>query len=713
MKIKLTYEFLIAFFLFCAIVSALGFSISPDDQSNELYKKGIEALKARDTLQAEKFFKESIRENADAPSYFELAKIYLNRNTYLSRNFAYEDLRMAVLKEPNNIEYKYLYAKICQDFARFAAFDQYYKILALDSNQVAAWIDLAEMKEKDFSEYNNSVRAMGDEFYGPLQEYADQDFAEAEKFFKHALAVDSTNYDAILKLSLLYEKAGRPAQGIPFLKRLIKNNKADKEVHLCLGLLYYQTYKIKESYEEYKNALQLMNEDEKKDFTFNSVKFLLKPAFDDTIKKMNDDELKEFIDLYWKFSDPLNLTEYNERLLEHYSRVAYANLYFSVPKMGIVGWKSNRGEIVLRYGEPLNVVRIRPQMGDSRALMKTDVWNYKDMTFGFSDMASSGNFLFASPAGEKDKVAPQYGGDSQTDIENLRKVRYTYYEPKFDGPKFDVQYNIAQLKSYKKRNHIDLIVSYTLAAAESLRVANDYRIDHDMGIFIFDKNYEEIISSRKHFENFSVANDLIYTPKEKLLVNTVDVQTLPDSGYVALEIRRTADNGTSANREKINIRKFSNTHLDISDLFLLSRIDTANFSDHFVKRNNLYLQPNPTNQFDKDHQPNLYYEVYNLSADSRGLTNFEQKIIVSEFREEEGFSVEQAVKSVLDVLGIGKDEKKVTLTSTYQTQEKDPQIYFQFDLSKYPAGKYLIVVVVKDNLSGKEVQTKSVIDWMN
>jgi len=148
MKIKLTYEFLIAFFLFCAIVSALGFSISPDDQSNELYKKGIEALKARDTLQAEKFFKESIRENADAPSYFELAKIYLNRNTYLSRNFAYEDLRMAVLKEPNNIEYKYLYAKICQDFARFAAFDQYYKILALDSNQVAAWIDLAEMKEK-------------------------------------------------------------------------------------------------------------------------------------------------------------------------------------------------------------------------------------------------------------------------------------------------------------------------------------------------------------------------------------------------------------------------------------------------------------------------------------------------------------------------------------------------------------------------------------
>jgi len=95
------------------------------------------------------------------------------------------------------------------------------------------------------------------------------------------------------------------------------------------------------------------------------------------------------------------------------------------------------------------------------------------------------------------------------------------------------------------------------------------------------------------------------------------------------------------------------------------------------------------------------------------MTNFEQRIIVSEFKEEEGFTVESAFKSVLDVLGIGKDEKKISLTSNYQTPEKDSQIYIQLDLSKYPAGKYLIVVSVKNNLNGNAIETRAVLNWNN
>ena len=138
-----------------------------------------------------------------------------------------------------------------------------------------------------------------------------------------------------------------------------------------------------------------MSKEEREDFTFNSVKSLLLPAYDYIMKEMSDYELKEFIDLYWKVSDPLYITDYNERLLEHYSRVAYANLNFSVPSMNIVGWKSNQGEVILRYGEPLNRMRIRPSLGD-RVNMKTEVWDYNGFTLGFTDMAQSGNFIFAA-----------------------------------------------------------------------------------------------------------------------------------------------------------------------------------------------------------------------------------------------------------------------------------------------------------------------------
>ncbi len=705
---RLSVIFLFLFFFL--IKDAAGFN--GVDHSDELYKKGIEALNAKDTLRAELLFKESIRDNSDAPSYFELAKIYLNRNTFVSRNRAFENFQMAVWKDPNNIEYKYEYAKICKDFARFTAIDEYKKILMLDSTQIDAWVNLGAIKEQDYTEYDQSYRDMGG-ILAPLQEYADEDLHEAERYYKNALAIDSSNYDATLRLSMLYEKAAQPEKGVPLLKKLINKNKGDQKIHLCLGLLYYKTSKIKESFGEYKKALTMMSPDERKDFTLNSVKFLLEPLFDDVMEKMNDEELENFIELYWKVSEPLYLTEYNERLLEHYSRVAYSNLHFSVPKMRIVGWRSNRGEVVLRYGEPLNRIRMRPQMGDKTVAMKTDVWNFKDFTLGFTDMAQSGNFVFSAPAAEKDKIASQFRGDTQTHMENLRRGFFTFYDPKFEGPKFDVPYNIVQLKNVDLRNHADILVSYALEAEDSMLAANSYNIDHDVGIFFFNKNYEELEKKKKRIEKFDAVNDLLFTPNKKLLVNSIAIPMRTDSGFVAFEIKRRTDNGTSANRSKIKIKKFSNSRLDISDLVLASRVEFEKFSDHIINRRNVFIKPNPTNQFDKNHQPYLYYEIYNLAADSQGMTNFEQKIIVSEYKDEEGFSIESAFKSVLNVIGMGKEEGKISLTSNYKTPEKDPQIYFQLDLSKYPTGKYLVVVSVKDNLTGNVIEIKAVVDWTN
>ena len=125
------------------------------------------------------------------------------------------------------------------------------------------------------------------------------------------------------------------------------------------------------------------------------------------------------------------------------------------------------------------------------------------------------------------------------------------------------------------------------------------------------------------------------------------------------------------------------------------------------------MQPNPTNQFDKNHQPYLYYEIYNLNTGTDGMTNFEQKIIVSEYKEEEGFSIESAFKSVLNVLGMVTEEEKISLTSNYKTPENDPQIYLQLDLSKYPTGKYLIVVLIEDKLTGNVTETRAIVDWTN
>lgn len=681
-----------------------GFNIFGSDKKlrTELYEKGKKALELKDTLRAEKFFQESIRKYDDAPSYYELGKIYLNRNTIYSRNKAYEYFKHAVLTEPNNIEYRYAYASLMKDFARISAFNEFKKIISIDSTHILAWLNLAELKDEDFTEYNNSVRKMSDEFYGSLQEYAEEDFKEAEKYYLKVLEIDSTNYDANLKLSLLYEKANLPQKGIPLLKRLL-NFHEDKDIHLCLGLLCYKLSKMKESYEEYKKAISLMDKNEREDFTYNSVKFLIEPAFQNFTNKMNEYELKKFIEIYWKIFDPLYMTDFNERLLEHYSRVAYSNLHFSVKKLSLIGWKTNRGEVVVRYGEPLKLMRIRPSMGEAGLEMKTEVWDYKDMTFGFTDMASSGNYLFSVPSWDKDKVHSQFSGNTLDYINYLRKARYSYYEPKFEGPKFDLQYSVAQFKSNYKWYQTDVYFNYMIDVPDTLYKSSK-KIVHHIGLFFFDKNYVEQFNNIDSIE--------ISKGENKKFINTLVATSYPDSGFISFEIIRDVDKGTSVNRKEIRIRRFSNSELDISDILLAKNISYEKMNSKMIKRNNLFITPNPANQFSKSDSLFIYYEVYNLKKKEKGLTDFEQKISIKKFEEESENSAERISSSILSILGI-KEENEITLTSNYHTFETNPQIFLQLDMSNYPSEKYLITVTIKDKIDNKEVSSSTVIDWKN
>lgn len=708
MKAKHLQIILFGFFLAIPLLIENGKTISNlsyDDgkKKTDIYLKGIGALKSKDTTKAELFFKESIRNYGDAASHFELAKIYLNKKTFTSRNLAYENFRTAVMKEPDNIEYRFAFANLMKDFARVSSFDEFKKILAMDSSQVNAWLSLGELKAEDFSEYNLSVRAM-DEFYGSLQEFADEDFKESETYFKNALAYDSLNRDASLKLSLLYEEAGLYEKGISLLTRLINHNRGDKEIYLWLGLLYYKTSKFSESHNYYKTALAMMSDEEKYDFTTASVKMMFEPAYEDIVKNLSGKGLHDFIEAYWQAADPLYLTDFNERLLEHYSRVAYANLHFSVPSMEITGWKSNRGEVVIRYGEPLNRMRIRPSMGDTRVNMKTDVWNYENMTVAFTDMTLSGNFLFASPPAEKDKVQPQFGGDTYSYMQTLRRLWPIYYKPKFEGPELKLAYDIVQFKNSEKRNHADVILCYELPASDSLFRGGIDSINYKYGFFFMDKDYDEQL--RK-----TGVEKINKSYGDTTAIKNFTITTRADSGHTSFEIIREKDKAAYSNRKKTTIRKFSNLKLDLSDVVLAADVKAGTTSENYFARKEIGILPNPSKEFSKNKPLFIYYEVYNLKKGIDSLTNFEQRINIAEY-EEEKKGIEGAVSSVIDFFS-PKGEEGITLTSNYQTLEIDPQIFLQLDLSKYPANKYLITITVKDKLENREVKSSAIVEWKN
>ncbi len=608
-------------FLFLIIFSISSFPQKNNPAEFSMYKQGIAALEKKNLAVAEQFFLKSIKENSDVPSLFELSKIYIKENTILGRRKARELLEKAIWKDPKNINLRLVYADLMENYSKEIAFKKYTDIIEIDSSCASAWYNMGRLKSLEYYDYNKSVNRVDEGYELSLEKYASSLFKDAESYLIKSLKYDSLNSDAYLKLSSLYEDANEPEKGIPLLEKLIRIYPDKMDAHLYLGLLYYKTSKLTESYKEYQAALLLMSISERLDFTYNSVVELLDPVAEDIISTLKPKEVRNFIDAFWNASDPLFLTNYNERLLEHYSRVAYSNLRFSLP--GKPGWKTDRGEIVLRYGEPLNRTRFRPRInagGRTAVQVKTDVWQYKDMTFGFEDTYMSGNFVFSDPF-PGSRYIPQYNGDTEAFADYVRRVRFESYKPKYEGPSFSIPYDIVQFKDLNKNNNTDVYVNYALNYNDSLVDNNLINYKYDWGLFFHDDYFNQIYKNKGYVTGLPVSNT-VETDSFHYAINSAAMSVKTDSGTLAFEIIRTSDKGVSSNHERFKTKEFNQNNLDMSDILLAEKVDKDSKESFPLKRKDINILPNPTSVFSKNINLYLYYEIYNLKVNPDDLSGF-------------------------------------------------------------------------------------------
>ncbi|NNL47355.1 MAG: GWxTD domain-containing protein, partial [Acidimicrobiia bacterium] len=111
----------------------------------------------------------------------------------------------------------------------------------------------------------------------------------------------------------------------------------------------------------------------------------------------------------WKGKDPFLLTPTNERRLEHFARLAYADLRFGRMKDGIRGWETDPGRVVVRYGIPVSEAQNATRF--DRYLML----HYGAFYFKFMELAKNGKLTFYSP--KAGSAAPSFN-EIERSIEN-------------------------------------------------------------------------------------------------------------------------------------------------------------------------------------------------------------------------------------------------------------------------------------------------------
>ncbi len=130
-----------------------------------------------------------------------------------------------------------------------------------------------------------------------------------------------------------------------------------------------------------------------------------------------DEEREQFIESFWLRRDPTPDTVENEFKEEHYRRIAYANERFA---SGIPGWKTDRGQIYIKYGPPDEIddhssggsyERPSEEGGGETSTYPFQQWRYRyiegvgtNVIIEFVDPTMSGEFHMTMDPSEKDAL---------------------------------------------------------------------------------------------------------------------------------------------------------------------------------------------------------------------------------------------------------------------------------------------------------------------
>ena len=107
------------------------------------------------------------------------------------------------------------------------------------------------------------------------------------------------------------------------------------------------------------------------------------------LRKVPDSKLTEAIESYWQAHDPTPGTLRNENREQFYSRVLRADELFTIHKR-LTGWKSDRGRIYIKFGEPEQIVSNAFPIGEPPSIR----WHYfrLNLSFLFTDDRGFGQY---------------------------------------------------------------------------------------------------------------------------------------------------------------------------------------------------------------------------------------------------------------------------------------------------------------------------------
>ena len=295
----------------------------------------------RESIQA--FEKIISKDKKYAPAYNELAKLHLLDHSVNSRQRAMRMIQQAISSDPDNIEYRLTRGKIWwAQGLRSRALNQFENVIEKHPENTDVLNGLGMFWVYEFLRIKDNSQTR--DFRGFAQE-AKQ---EAIQVLRKSIQLDGTYQQPYYFLGILYFEDKYWDAFHALMQALHMQYPDDKNALLFCGLAAYQIGEFDESHEYYQRALDLMSIEERE--LLESID-LLAPEEDHASRDRTqtiDALLKR--EMFWKRQDPLYLSDFNERKMAHFGRMAYANLRFRRFSDDVEGWQTDMGKTYIKFG---------------------------------------------------------------------------------------------------------------------------------------------------------------------------------------------------------------------------------------------------------------------------------------------------------------------------------------------------------------------------
>lgn len=569
-----------------------------------------------------------------------------------------------------------------------------------------------------------------------LSRRAQRAYERAIGHLKASLQTDPRRRSVYDDLMEIYALKGEFEEAAGMLQEMHTFFPEDDKTWLYQGLAQYRLGDMDAAYKSFESAFGFMDEAERT--AFSSLDYLL-PA--DEERRYREDP-EAYASRFWTSKDPRYLTPYNERKLEHFARLTYADLLYGSEDLDLRGWDTQRGRILVRYGVPRTDVVImannRSQsaerllrdgspiegLSNQQRMLRGDgpvagsqslssrgeafdlgaqanvfnVWDYGEFRFVFEDPFRNGEFRLYSPsAAEVSQGAHPWINDYVIRAEEtFRKVpeRYEYEAP---GRQIQLPYLVTAFKG--EEGKADVYVHYGVPITQKPEPGQErYNITANVGAFLISSDRDILVEERRTIYGLE-ASRVVPFKETQLWVDSRYMSAPPGTHEVSMEFE-TASGGTVAvQRREIAVPDYANGRLALSDVMLAYHVeespDGKPVRDADIVRRGLSISPAPWSVYSVEQPIYLYFEAYNLRLNAQGQTDYEVEALLTPKDKSRG------VARVFKNLFGGDKGVSVRLPGSGNTPD-DGQ-YLILDATNQPAGLYTLVLRLHDNVSGRTV----------